>query len=59
MLNASPKLTNFLSKSLKKRVVNAFPMGFWWSLESAHVKWAWFMLELRHTYEPDDQGPIL
>ena len=51
MLNASPKLSKFVLKSLKKRVVNASPMGFWWSLEQARAKWAWFMLELRHTYE--------
>ena len=34
-LNASLKLSNFLRKSLKKRVVSAFPMGFWWSLDGA------------------------
>ena len=26
--------------ALKKRVVDAFPMGFWWSLEPARAKWA-------------------
>ena len=51
MLNASPKLANFLRKSLKKIVVDAFPMGFWWSLEPACAKWAWFILELRHIYK--------
>ena len=45
-LKASPKLsTDFLRKSLKKRVVSAFPMGFWWSLDPACAKVGVFMLE--------------
>ena len=31
-------------------------MGFLWSLEPARVNWAWFMLELRHTYEQNVHG---
>ena len=31
-------------------------MGFWWLLEPARGKWAWFMSELRHTYEQDKGG---
>ena len=30
-----------------------FQSGFWWSMEPTRVKWEWFMLELRHTYEED------
>ena len=46
-LHASPKFSNFLCKSLKKRVGDECPMGFWRSLEPSRAKW--FMLELRHT----------
>ena len=42
-LKASPKLSNFLRKFVKKRVVSAFPMGVWWSLEPARAKWAWII----------------
>ena len=56
MLNASPKLSNFLRKSSKKRAVNAFPMGFWWSLKLQGTKRAWFMLKLRHACEQNTDG---
>ena len=55
-LKTSPMLSKLLHKSLKNRVVNAFPMGFSRSLEPAHPKWVWFILGLRHTYQQNTAG---